>query len=232
MSFVGIDIRVFRAKSAFTLAEVLITLGIIGVVAAMTMPALIQNYKKHVYVEQLKTTVSVLNQAVKHYMADEGVDDLKNSSMSGNSDGLKKFVHKYLKVVNDCNGKYYVEDGKKCFGKYYKNQNSPHAINMSSGWWECSIVVNLANGATVCGDIADAPDTEPIPDRYAFIFLEIDTNGHKGPNEINRDFFAISVDNKGIIYDPVWVDEKRFDINDHYGGAVGKIMSEGWKMNY
>ena len=41
-------------KKGFTLAEVLITLGIIGVVAALTMPMLIQNYKNRVYVNQLK----------------------------------------------------------------------------------------------------------------------------------------------------------------------------------
>ena len=43
-------------KFAFTLAEVLITLGIIGVVAAMTMPSLIANYKKKQAVTQLKAT--------------------------------------------------------------------------------------------------------------------------------------------------------------------------------
>ena len=37
---------------AFTLAEVLITLGIIGIVAALTMPSLIANYKKMAYASQ------------------------------------------------------------------------------------------------------------------------------------------------------------------------------------
>ncbi len=41
-------------KKAFTLAEVLITLGIIGVVAAMTLPSLVGNYKKKVTVTRLK----------------------------------------------------------------------------------------------------------------------------------------------------------------------------------
>ena len=41
-------------KKAFTLAEVLITLGIIGVVAAMTMPSLIQNYKERETVSKVK----------------------------------------------------------------------------------------------------------------------------------------------------------------------------------
>ena len=44
-------------RAAFTLAEVLITLGIIGVVAALTLPTLIQNHQKQVYVTQLKHLV-------------------------------------------------------------------------------------------------------------------------------------------------------------------------------
>ena len=42
-------------KRAFTIAEVLITLGIIGIVAAMTLPVVIGNYQKKVTVEKLKT---------------------------------------------------------------------------------------------------------------------------------------------------------------------------------
>ncbi len=52
-------------KNAFTLAEVLITLGIIGVVAALTMPVLIQNYKKHIIETRLQKFYSTMNQAVK-----------------------------------------------------------------------------------------------------------------------------------------------------------------------
>lgn len=52
-------------KKGFTLAEVLITLGIIGVVAAMTLPTLIQNYRKHEVETRLAKVYSVVNQAIK-----------------------------------------------------------------------------------------------------------------------------------------------------------------------
>ena len=52
------------SKAAFTLAEVLITLGIIGIVAALTMPALIANYQKQVTLNGLKKAYSQLAQAV------------------------------------------------------------------------------------------------------------------------------------------------------------------------
>ena len=48
----------------FTLAEVLITLGIIGVVAAMTIPMLIINYQKRLTLTRLKKTYSQLNQVI------------------------------------------------------------------------------------------------------------------------------------------------------------------------
>ena len=52
-----------KKKNAFTLAEVLITLGIIGIVAAMTLPTLIEKHKKKVFVTKMKYTYSVLNNA-------------------------------------------------------------------------------------------------------------------------------------------------------------------------
>ena len=53
-----------KRKTAFTLAEVLITLGIIGVVAAMTIPTVITNYKKSQIEARLKKLYTVMNQAV------------------------------------------------------------------------------------------------------------------------------------------------------------------------
>ena len=51
--------------SAFTLAEVLITLGIIGVVVALTIPVLVGNYKKVQTVAQLKKVYSAMQQSVQ-----------------------------------------------------------------------------------------------------------------------------------------------------------------------
>ena len=71
-------------KKAFTLAETLITLGIIGVVAAMTIPGLMTKYKKHLVETRLARTYSIITQAIK--LAEEeygdgfGVSELKNDT--------------------------------------------------------------------------------------------------------------------------------------------------------
>lgn len=59
-------------KKGFTLAEVLITLGIIGIVAAMTMPMIVNNYNRKITEVRLKKFYSVMNQAVDRLKADYG----------------------------------------------------------------------------------------------------------------------------------------------------------------
>ena len=59
-------------RAAFTLAEVLITLGIIGVVAAMTMPTLIMQHQKKVFATRVKQTYSIISNALLSSVADNG----------------------------------------------------------------------------------------------------------------------------------------------------------------
>ena len=63
-------------KRAFTLAEVLITLGIIGVVAAMTIPIVINKYRSYVLEVQFKKAYSNLSQAILLMKQDLGVENL------------------------------------------------------------------------------------------------------------------------------------------------------------
>ena len=82
---------------AFTLAEVLITLGIIGVVAAMTMPSLMQHYKRQQATARIKKFVSVINQALISAENDLGArEDWVIGEMS-NSDSAYNFLNTYIK---------------------------------------------------------------------------------------------------------------------------------------
>ncbi len=84
-----------KKKNAFTLAEVLITLGIIGVVAAMTLPTLVQKHQKKVIATRLKQTYSQLYQALNMAQADYG--DMKNWDVNDNY-GTSK-VYKWQKFL-------------------------------------------------------------------------------------------------------------------------------------
>ena len=82
---------------AFTLAEVLITLGIIGVVAAMTMPSLMQHYKRQQATARIKKFVSVINQALISAENDLGPREDWVIGEKDNSDSAYNFLNTYIK---------------------------------------------------------------------------------------------------------------------------------------
>lgn len=82
---------------AFTLAEVLITLGIIGVVAAMTLPVLIQNYKRHEVETKLQKFYSLMNQAAKQSELTYGEFQYwNNSTLREDVDGIETWWNTYF----------------------------------------------------------------------------------------------------------------------------------------
>ena len=80
------------------MAEILITLGIIGIVAAMTMPVLIQNHQKTVTVTSLKKFYSILSQTYSASAADNGLMREWDTSLfeNGNKELSKKLFDKYF----------------------------------------------------------------------------------------------------------------------------------------
>lgn len=98
-------------KKAFTLAEVLITLGIIGVVAALTMPMLIAHFEKTTTATKLKKFYSVMAQATDKAMSENGDWSTWDYSLSA-KDFFNKYYASNLKVVKTNGGRYMVlEDG-------------------------------------------------------------------------------------------------------------------------
>ena len=98
-------------KKAFTLAEVLITLAIIGIVAALTIPSVISNYQQQEFKTGLKKAVSVLNEAIQTNIAQEGETPYENYNLY---DYLKRHMNilKTSPAINSCydsNGNFTAE---------------------------------------------------------------------------------------------------------------------------
>ena len=175
------DIR----RVAFTLAEVLITLGIIGVVAAMTMPSLITNYQKKQTVTQLKKVYSELSQAAEMAKLEYGDMSLWDYSLSG-SDFFNKYLASYIKI-----SKIKVGDLSKQGIVYY---NTSGAIETSfTTFYDDADVITLPSGAQIF--IANARRVS-VQDRSGFL---VDLNGFKRPNKLGRDLFVFSVAKNGVL---------------------------------
>ena len=87
---------------AFTLAEVLITLGIIGVVAAMTIPNLITEHQKRTTVTKLQRAISVINQAYRLAYDDVGEASLDEARAMGSEEYFNTYWAPYIKVLTYC----------------------------------------------------------------------------------------------------------------------------------
>ena len=205
-------------KNAFTLAEVLITLGIIGVVAAMTLPTLIANYQKQVYVNQLKKTVSVVDNGLKLIPSIEGVSEFSQTQIANmiedsdktaqglsetdaffnlvDSDFKKAFkvVKSYKNSeVNALNsvGSNFVTDKKTCQNNVGKTYNIVYKLKNKEACISdtAGIVFELADGSYL--DFKPWPKGEVSrPTERIIAEIKFDTNGFKGPNMAGYDYFA------------------------------------------
>ena len=109
----GVGVR--SDKNAFTLAEVLITLGVIGVIAAMTLPSVIKHYQQQATVNQLKKAYSEFSQALHKAEVDNGLMETWN--FANLTTPLEKatyfgenYLFPYIKTVEKC-----VPSSNKCW---------------------------------------------------------------------------------------------------------------------
>ena len=187
---------------AFTLSEVLITLGIIGVIAAMTIPTLVANYQNKTWSTSASVFERKLEEALKTMNTQQSLAGYKNTA------DFVAELGKHFKINKVCQN----SDIKSCF-----NENITwEIIDISSGsksekivmpeiktaadlgqddWDSEALGVQFANGTT--GIIAYNPDCREQPFTNQFtgtscVSLVYDTNGFKSPNSFNKDVRGIN----------------------------------------
>ena len=124
-----VDLPPTKVKFAFTLAEVLITLGIIGVVAAITIPGLMNNYKANKLRTQFLKTYSTVQQAFKFMQEDDvSLDPASYNRREGQV--FYKTYKKYLKGITDCG--LYTTEAFPCYNfqkEIYKTLNGKAVVD-------------------------------------------------------------------------------------------------------
>lgn len=175
-----------KIQVGFTLAEVLITLGIIGIVAAMTIPTLITNYQKHITVTKLQKAISVLNQAYKLSYDDVGEPSASEAFAMGAEDYFKKYWAPYIKSAIICT------TPQMCG---YKTNTPWKLANGNQG---TTIAINPTFRTTfytsdgflyVIFTGGGSSESETGVERR---WVYVDINGGEGPNIYGRDLFELT----------------------------------------
>ena len=177
-------------KSAFTLSEVLITLGIIGIVAALTMPNLISDYREKQTITQLKKAYSLLSQALTSARSEYGnLNDWQDDS----KEFFDSVVYGKLNVVKTCTLP------KKCSGLNYSR---PPAYVLDNGMVFQTTArktnAHMGEGHWCRTSLAQANQAFGI--HYGnCAYVLVDLNGSKKPNRAGRDIFEFRVYTDGVL---------------------------------
>lgn len=243
-------------KFGFTLAEILITLGIIGVVAALTLPSLITKHQKKVAATQLKETYSIVYQALERAKVEHG--DFSTWEMyygqtlgSDYKQYLKTVVDKYfIPYVNTKQNIGFISLKNLGYDNIYTLDGKPSSSRLTETSY---YVVPLSNGSILRFIFASGcPSDEYITDENGNniackgdvtagdIFVYIDINGSKKPNTDAKDIFVMRYNTNGLQF---WGCElktpnRRQEILNtqckkgaHRTGYCGcVIMLDGWEI--
>ncbi len=188
-----------KRKFGFTLAEVLITLGIIGVVAALTIPTLMSNYKSRAYSTASDVFQKKFTEAIKTMNVEGG---LGKYGKYNTTEGFVEELQKHFKIANVCDKDHTMQ----CFGKTVTwgeqdvdlstIKEAKDFVEVAEGeadWGTNVMGLQFANGVT--GLIAYNPKCKSDPhnnqvtgsDCYAMVY---DTSGFSDPNELGKDLIA------------------------------------------
>jgi len=179
---------------AFTLAEVLITLGIIGVVAALTIPGLINNYKAHKLHSQFLKSYSTIQQAMKLMLSEDLSTNPKDYANSVEySKAFSRFLNAPLNCTNKTNLPCYPY-GKAADDKKYKNlQGSGPTAYFTADAGQFA----MQDGSLI---MLDYPNLAAIGVTGSTVVIAADLNGYNNkPNKWGYDVFAFEFKDDEVI---------------------------------
>ena len=210
--------------NGFTLAEVLITLGIIGVVAAMTLPALIQNAQNKELEAGLKKGASEISQALNMYQEENG-EPITNSVTQHK---LKPAIIKYFHVLEDCGWGF--NDADTACIKNYNNPDKDSTIYKNFTGKSTVYLKMFDDGQFV---LADGSLILLENDRAGTTYISIDVNGYKKrPNRLGQDLFMFQLDDKGKLIPMGAVGTKFYSGTDVYCSKTSTNSNNGAGCTY
>ena len=171
-------------KNGFTLAEVLITLGVIGVLAAVTIPNVVKSYQKRVTAKRLKVVFSQLSQAVKLEEAENcGIIDW--DFRQSPYDLFNKYLKKHIKIIKETSYNHLYNEGIR-----YKQISG----NEISSLWVVRSPIGVYTTANGTDLMLLKTSSSGSFENTKGLDIFIDINGIKNkPNQLGKDFFWIYI---------------------------------------
>lgn len=219
----------FFNKKAFTLSEVLLALAVVGIIAAMVVPGLMNDANKKMLTTQLKNTVVSIQDLAQEQIASSPTKTIIDTDFVSTGALLSG---SNFDVIKNCSS---ID---KCWGDSYKSLNGS-TVNVSQSG------IQLKNGVAIYYVRIDEPESYPYSDtndnEHYFGIFYVDVNGTDKPNLLGRDLFIFNITDKGRIgdnlandYDTNTKTELKAYCQDYSEptACLTYLELNGWNMDY
>ena len=209
----------FNKRFAFTLSELLLSLIIVGVVAIITVPVLINNVQKKVFATQLKNFVAQIEQVAQDELLAHRTRDLSNTDFA---DPDKLLSNKHFDYIKKCSS------GVAKTTCWNNPQQKIKLLNNNLQLLYLRTTIILKNGVMLSYIYA--------PSTYRIGYFIVDLNGTDKPNIGGRDIFVFDFSLKGKLIirhsgNPS-LETLVADCKSNFAYCHDAVILNNWKMDY
>lgn len=221
---------------AFTMAETLITLGIIGIIAAMTLPSLVAKYQSKVLSTQLKKLYSVTYQAMLRAVPDGDFRYLSLIKDGGGTESAKFFYDNYLKPQFKVQS--FCKEKAGCWPQTYTKKKTKYGNLKGIGSGVISFTTIDGYAFTIdtwsfnhAGNVSETFGVD-VTNNAAIVVIAVDVNGFKNPNTFGKDVYIYVMTERGLL--PAGNDRSDDEVDEECKTTglycFAKIMRDNWNI--
>ena len=219
-------------KKAFTLTELLLALVIVGAIAALTIPTVVNDMNKKTSITQLKKAVSIIELVILNEMMQSDTA-LTHRDITDTKFAYPTTIFKEFDTTKICDS----EQIKECW--YTDKYRALNVVETTaSHWTPGTVFAKLKNGTALSYEVIE---DENYPNIVGAFYIDI--NGDQGPNIIGRDAFGLYLTRKGQLkgYKEPTNENSSDQIkaiiygNDFNAGAIASynyLTMNDWIMDY
>ncbi len=223
-------------KKAFTLTELIIALGIIGTIAALTVPSILKNINKKILSSQIKNTVASIQQLVTDQMVTKKTKILADTDFASPESLLSSANFEISGICPKADTE--DDNAVNCWADTYKvfyvqnNRTASQNITTDGTVPNTITAIKLKNGTTIGYSLASESDV-PSNGEDAYGKFYVDLNGTEEPNIVGRDFFEFYLTEKGKLVATEVSGTCHDPISSNLDAALNCfsiLMNNNWKM--
>lgn len=205
-----------KRKFAFTLTEIMIAMGVIGIISAITVPTLVNNYTKKANATQIRKFAQEIATAADMYTTENSKTHLKHTGIYNSVGNANTFITSKFKVTKNCGA-----SGSGCFADNYRSISNASSLEKFNCTGSISYV--LTNGVAICARATNSGSN--------YVQFYVDINGTRAPNIGGRDMFMFYLRNDGDISGTIGT-AYTCTSNKFGEGCFRDLELNNWVMNY